>query len=273
MKRHGISNALCEHPFMSQALQNAEPLIERGYYEYKDYVKSTGKRLRDFRKDTPHSLLPCERYLMNVFQGTSLITNTVDQMTNCQLFLHRFPSPRTYHKEKIGHCTWIEYHFGYYVILLVSLYDMALILTNTVFCLGNKEQNCKPDIIKSNDHLRGTSTKASLNELDKFVKPYRQVRNLHVHRGHSPDVPEILQSENLETLMMASKLSIISSSQSVSPQDLDLLFWTNTYDIMNHLSNDLEQLQSILSTLFDSLLPEYKKHTLMLHSKDGSNPS
>ena len=93
------------------------------------------------------------------------ILNATERLEICRTFVRRFPSPRTYQKSGIGHHTWLEYHFGYYIILLVSLADVALILTNEVFGLGNQERNCKSDIIKSNDYIRGTKVKTALDAL------------------------------------------------------------------------------------------------------------
>ncbi len=144
----------------------------------------------------------------------------------------------------------------------MSLADVALILTNEVFGLGNQERNCKSDIIKSNDYIRGTKVKTALDALEVLVKPYRRVRNVHVHRGKSPDIPDLLNSEQLDQFMLTSKVALMSKPAK-TPEILDLMFSGQAREIVQRMTGELDELQKVLSRLFDSILPTYETHVVL----------
>ena len=259
MKRKRVDEVLSKHPFMQRLMKDTKPIVLRCSEVYIEYVKRTGKiRMAKPAKPLP----PNERYRVDVFQRAMAILNATERLEICRTFVRRFPSPRTYQKSGIGHHTWLEYHFGYYIILLVSLADVALILTNEVFGLGNQERNCKSDIIKSNDYIRGTKVKTALDALEVLVKPYRRVRNVHVHRGKSPDIPDLLNSEQLDQFMLTSKVALMSKPAK-TPEILDLMFSGQAREIVQRMTGELDELQKVLSRLFDSILPTYETHVVL----------
>ncbi len=259
MKRKRVDEVLSKHPLMQRLMKDTKPIVLRCSEVYNEYVKRTGK-IRMAKPTKP--LTPNERYRVDVFQRAVSILNATERLEICRTFVRRFPSPRTYQKSGIGHHTWLEYHFGYYIILLVSLADVALILTNEVFGLGNQERNCKSYIIKSNDYIRGTKVKTALDALEVLVKPYRRVRNMHVHRGKSPDIPDILNSEQLDQFMLTSKVAVMSKPAK-TPEILDLMFSGQAREIVQRMTGELDELQKVLSRLFDSILPTYETHVVL----------
>ena len=239
-----------------------QSIILSGSEAHHEHVNRTGK-MRMPRP--PRLLLPNERYRMGVFVRAMALVTSTERLETCRTFVQRFPSPRTYVKNGIGHHTWLQYHFGYYVILLVGLPDVALILTNAVFSLGNADRNCKPDIIKNNAYVRGTRAKTGLDALEHLVTSYRTLRNIHVHRGRPPDIPEIMDSDDLDYFMVMSDVSL-TSKPLVPPEVLDCMFKGPTTEIVKRMAHELDELQHVLSRFFDSLLPTYRAH---VKARDG----
>jgi hypothetical protein len=174
---------LASHPFAQKVFKNLQPLVETAGSKLTDLWKK-GK----WRNKGTSNFWEYEYYDYDVFTKLSSVTSATERLEQSQIFIRTFPKPRSYEKLRINQYTWIEYHYSNYIITLVGLFDIALTLTNSVFRLGNRERDCKADLISMNSWVVKTPVKQAIKDLDDLIKPHRESRNLHVHRGTLPDI-------------------------------------------------------------------------------------
>ncbi|MBT4480244.1 MAG: hypothetical protein HOC69_04315 [Candidatus Marinimicrobia bacterium] len=109
----------------------------------------------------------------------------------------------------------INYHFGYYRIGIVSVYDVALQIVNAVIRLGipNKEVNRRA--VMNNLLIKDLKLDAFLKDIDKVVAVYRGERNRQIHQGVGNSISAYFQNTAV------SSLSIIESISPIAPQLFD----------------------------------------------------
>lgn len=261
-----------EHPFLTKLLDNLQPVLKRATKRLSKYIKKTGKvRI----KDQAFPLQEHEQYDVSVFYRLGAITNALRTLKNTLRFMTSFPRPRTYEKAGISQDVWIDYHFSYYIITFVSFADMVLILTNTVFQLGLREKDCKPDIIKNNSWIKDTKVRKALDKIDEIVKPYREPRNIHVHRGEIPRIYEFCNSELYDTLkIISSTRTLIRDFLSKSDNKiLGFAFKIEIKKIITKLENDYIRLLSAIAYLFDELYKKYNECSKLSHELAGWIPT
>jgi hypothetical protein len=251
MKNH---EQLAAHPFMEKNFSWIKPIIDK-------FVPIMMKRIREtgeIRNKGKTVLEISENYHIAIFQRASTLINTVERLKISLLYIEKFPSPRTYKKKGISQFSWLEYHYSYFVVTYHSLFDIALILTNTVFQLGILEKDCKPSIIKDNLWVKQTNVRATLVALDKITSTYGEKRNLFIHRGEMPDVKTITESDFIDLLNLFS--TVDQHSKPIVPIDLiDNGYMYVSEKIIIELKKDVEKAQKAVSRFFDSLLPIYNE--------------
>ena len=256
-----VEKELASHPLIKEVMDNLRPLLKRNARKLMDLAEKGIVRSKE--KD---ELFEYEWYDTEVFTHLSAIVFGIDRLKYSQNFIRTFPRLRSYEKEGIDQADWIEYHYSYYVITLVSLYDIALILTNAVFRLGNHERDCKPDLIKKNTWVRDTPVKQALDELDILVRRHREGRNLHVHRGQVQNIALVMESEDLDRLKLISSVHMYSEPI-VDKEIVDLAYKGHVEEISSRLQEEKKQTQDAIWTLFDVLLPVYQEKATELKEK------
>jgi hypothetical protein len=146
------------------------------------------------------------------------------------------------------------------------LFDIALILTNSVFRLGNRERDCKADLIMKNSWVRQTSVKQTLADLDQLIKPHREGRNLHLHRGQMPDVASTMGLEELDLLRVYSFVQM-RVEPIVDREIIDWAYKGATKEIIEKLQEERGNIHNIIWQFFDDLFPIYEKKSIKLHQK------
>lgn len=253
MKNH---EKLSDHPFNKKNIEYVKPVFNKLTPKMVKYVQKTGK----IRNKGRVFLGDLEYYHVTIFQKASAIIGAVERLENSLLYIQKFPSPRTYEKKGVHQFSWLEYHYSYFVVTYHSLFDTALILTNTVFQLGFSEKDCKPSRIISNRLVKSTSAKSALTALEKVTSKYENIRNLFVHRGEMPDVKSITNSDMLDLLKMYN--TVHRHSDPIVPLDiLDNVFKYESQKIITKLDGDMVKAQEAISRLFDALLPIYRNKT------------
>jgi hypothetical protein len=120
---------LSSHAFSKYIMESVKPILERAVPRMQRALARTGKH----RSDEEADLSDPEQYHFNVFSRLSPITTAFERFSQVQLFLKSFPRPKTYRSAGISQDKWLEYHYGVYIVTVVSLADLALLLTNAVF--------------------------------------------------------------------------------------------------------------------------------------------
>jgi hypothetical protein len=253
---------LASHPFAKKVMDKVSPLLAASIRKLQD-VAQQGK----VKSKEKNELWEYEWYGYEVCTHLSAITSGSARLEQSQNFIHTFPRPRSYEKEGIHQSIWIEYHYSYYVITLVSLFDIALILTNSVFRLGNREQDCKAELIMMNRWVRQTSVKRALSDLNELIKPHRKTRNLHVHRGEVPDIASVMKSDELDWLNLCSILIQMQDEPNIDRRIIDNAYKGRMKELCEKLQAERDKIHDTIWRLFDGLLPIYDEKSSVLHEK------
>lgn len=244
---------LPSHPLLTEIFNNNKPYLDYATAELLKRVEETG----EIRNPKNVSLDDKQYFHISVFHKVSAIISGVDRLDYAKKYIERFPSPRTYERKGITQYMWIEYHYSFFVITVDSLFDMALILINEIFQLGNSERNCTPNIIKKNSWIKKSAIASSLGKLEKVTSSYRPIRNLYVHRGEVPDILSITESDTLDLLKLYSSVRL-HSDPIIDVSILDSVFNYESKKICSELENEIEKVCEIIWDLFTNLLPKYK---------------
>ena len=131
----------------------------------------------------PYSPSELERYSFAVMGWIHRIGNCFKALEHTRVYMQHFSSNKWYKEAGIVQGNYINYHYIKYAITVVTIVDVCLILTNDTFRLGNPERLCYPENITKNSWVTSSKVDKSLNKLQKIVEPWREPRNLFVHRG------------------------------------------------------------------------------------------
>lgn len=272
---------LLAHPFTLSVLKN-QGMILPHLNDYAARVSQSGQEPR-------LSLPPEMAYHYNVGHYYTSILGTVERIEQVPIFLRRFPNSRFFVQNKITLYRWINYHYTNYLIMSVSLYDIALLLTNETFMLGNAPRHCNESNVAKHKLVRETNVRIALDNLRKAVDDYREPRHLFVHRGHTPpmgfldmiEMHEFLQEiEEDEFLRETEEESVDAKPEITNLYDL-LSSSTIRQDLYRHerrrlvaqMSEKSNELVNILLDLFSSLLPIYESTSKQLSKKVNSRPT
>lgn len=265
-EKHRVSriDQLAEHRFSKLVMQNVQPLIKATEPQllqaveegtFKPRLNSRGEILLDkpdpWRKS---DLAPEQTYHSDAALYLANLIGAVERLGEVEVYLHRFPQPRTYEKQKITEDKWIHYHHSNYLLTIVSIYDIALILTNIIFLLKLVPQECKHKTILKNDSVKSTLVALTLKNLDKIISDYRKPRNLYVHRNELPTI------KSIELLKILSLLQNFDISY-LPTKHLDILYETARKNLITDLSRDTDKITDGLSRFFDALYPIYVQQT------------
>ena len=256
------------HPFTGKVLERARSILSSRPEVIErmpsSFLSGKGKdNLKLFLAKVPEY----ERYDWEVFTQLSSIYSVIERLEFSQNYIRTFPQSHSYEKEGITQHDWIEYHYSYYVITLISLSDVALKLTNAVFRLGNRERDCKADLIKKNTWVRATPVKQALDRLDQLIQPHREGRNLHVHHGKVQDIASVMESEGLGFLKVM-RFVQMHSEPIVDKEKIDLAYKGHVAEISSRLQEEEKRIQDALWILFDTLLPVYHEKVIELEGKE-----
>ena len=249
---------LASHPLMKRVFENVKPTLD-GSTERLKKAALKGK----ICAESEGAITESQSYQVDVFQRANAVLDCVYQLEDIRKFIKRFPSPRTYEKEGISQYRWIEYHYSFFVVTLVSMQDTALILVNAVFRLGNPEKSCRAEIIKKNECVRNSGVNKRLDKLEAIVSPHRPVRNSYVHRRMAPELYKIFGSNLLDHLKLHSFINL-HHDPIVDKQLMDLAFKGETTKISERLGTEISKGKDAVWRLFDSLFPIYQGHTASL---------
>jgi hypothetical protein len=136
--------ALAAHPLMKLAMENVVPLLEEAKFGLVALAEKS-----EVRREGEATLLEYEFYDDDVFRNAGAAVEALDRLGQSQRLIEA-ASKGSWEGSGLDRHMWIEYHYSYYIVTFVSLADIALVLTNSAFRLGNRERDCKPDTITRN---------------------------------------------------------------------------------------------------------------------------
>lgn len=188
---------LLEHPFVFSVLENekipSEPLTEKAMQAYKS------------GQEPQYAFTPEMAYHHNVNHYLISLIRTVERIEQVPIFLRRFPNSKYFAENNITLHKWVNYHYTNFLIMSVSLYDIALLLTNEVFVLGIEARFCNEKSVAKHKLVKGTSVKISLDNLARAIDAYRDPRHFFVHRGYAPSMGFMDKLDDYDFLQKAEK--------------------------------------------------------------------
>ncbi len=248
---HSITGLLLENlkPMLGEAGNALTKLAEEGEIRNREQVTLSEKEFYDY----------------DVFRRFSKVIGAFERLEASQRIIEKAPRS-SWESAGFDRHTWIEYHYSYYVLTLVSIADIATLLTNAVFRLGNRERDCKADIVIKNWWVTQTPAKGALEELSKLVNPHKAGRNIHVHRGELQSIAEVMGSEMLD------RLELVSSAQRfgkpvADPVILDRAYEAEIQKIAGTLSQERSEICGSVVQLLDALFAVYAVKSAALRAK------
>lgn len=188
---------LLEHPFVLNALKNekiaSKPLSEQAKQAYK------------IGQEPNFSFTPEMAYHHNVNHYLRSLIYTVERIEQAPIFLRRFPNSKFFSENNITLHKWVNYHYTNFLIMSVSLYDIALLLTNQVFVLKVEDRFCNEKSVAKHKLVKATSVKTSLDNLAKAIDEYRTPRHHFVHRGYAPSMGFMDKLDTYDFMQKAEK--------------------------------------------------------------------
>lgn len=244
------SHKIAGHPLAKKVLDDLRPLLESKASE----TNAESAQLSE-----------CVRYADNVFGHTFAIQSAIENLERSQHFIFSFPQPRRNAKQGVRQHDWIEYHYSHYLITLVSLLDISLILTNAVFCLGNRERDCRFDLITENSWVARTSVASALGDIRKLVQPHKKGRNELVHWGQTPKIASVMKSEYLKNLDRFSFIELCGKPV-VDRKTLELAYKGQVKKISAKLQAETNTTFDAVWEFFNKLEPIYQNHFATLRA-------
>jgi hypothetical protein len=254
------NDTLASHPLIKLALENLRPLLEEAGEGLLELAQQG-----EVRSEGDATVLEYEFYDDDVFRNAGAAVDALERLEQSQRLIEA-ASKSTWDGAGFDRHTWIEYHYSYYVVTLVSLADIALVLTNSVFRLGNRERDCKPDLIARNWWVAQTPAKAALEDLATLIRPYREGRNLHVHRGRLQGIAKVMGSKLLDQLKLFSFVERVGKPV-VASAVLEKGYSIEMPRISGRLEQERADVTARIVTVFDALYPVYKQKSEELHKK------
>lgn len=154
---------------------------------------------------------------------------------------------------------WIAYNYEHYAIVYQGILDIALLLTNEVFDMGDPYEKCSYSVVYNNTRIVGTGVRSILKKLNNTTHKHHEGKNLLVHRGERIELPvESRALAEADVINMAIKLGM-----EVGPDVREALvefFAIHTRkDLLAIMDKECKQIESQVEKLFDKLLPYYRR--------------
>lgn len=234
-----------EHPLLNKALGELRPLLES--IDPKIMAIKSSKE----RHSRAPKLSAEQTYHHCVFWYAKNMVEAFKQLNQVTMYIRDFPKPRSYFKQGITQYDWSQYHLHVYIVRIVSLYDIALKLTNGVFRLGVEDRQVRKDTVEDNLWVNRTRVSERLCDLRKSRLRVRKPRNLFVHSG---DLWKLDELDMLEIICLANKLHVTSK---YSANSIRNLFQSDINKLANRMSKEISSLEDKAIKLFDELMPVY----------------
>jgi hypothetical protein len=231
---NNYSSIILDHEFAEENREDALPYLEK-LLEGKSY--------------SPSEL---EKYSFSIMGWMHRILGSFTGLDHTRVYLRHFRSNKWYKEAGIVQGNYINYHYTKYTTTVITIMDICLILTNDTFRLENPEKLCNIDNIAGNSWVISSNVSKTLNKLNKIVKPWREPRNLFVHRGWQMYRSKLTALEEYELSHEKIKPELRISSQKIKS-----LYQSELLKIFNEFDEVEPPLFNAVIELLSKLLPIY----------------
>lgn len=214
--------------------------------------------------DPDLDITPEIAYHNSVFHYASNLIDAISRMEEVPIYLRRFPTSKYFNENGITLHKWINYHYSSYLVVVVSLYDIALLLTNAVFALGINPRFCNKKKVAKNEFVRKTEVKMCLDKLSEAIDDYRETRHLYVHRGSVPKLEFLDQLESIRHTSEAmdelelERIPVDIDNPLTSPYFVKDMYRYERRKLITQVMQMTDSFVEILIEFLDSLYPVYQ---------------
>ena len=207
-----------------------------------------------------------EKYSFSVMGWMQRLRNCFKDLEHTRVYMSHFRSNKWYREAGIVQSNYINYHYVKYAITVVTIMDVSLILTNDTFRLGNPERLCYPDNIIRNSWVISSNVHNTLNKLSRIVEPWREPRNLFIHRGWEIYREVLTALEGLELMQEKGMLDT-----NVPSHRIKFLYKSELSKIYKEFDKVEPPLFDAVIELLSRLLPIYKSWREKLQNPPARN--
>jgi len=232
-----------EHSLCIKACEKLRPLIETITPE--DLMIESSRE----RHARAPALSAEQTYHYYVFWYTINMVKAFSRLNHITIYIKDLPKPASYLRQGITQYDWIQYHYHFYIVNVVGLYDIALKLTNAIFRLGVDEKQVNKSSVEDNLWVKQPGVSKLLRTLREATSQHRGPRRLFIHGG---DLLKLDALDRLDVICMANKLTDEYSANAIKN-----LFEPDIDKLAGKMSNEISSLENIVINLFDKLLPVY----------------
>jgi hypothetical protein len=202
-------------------------------------------------------------YEFRVFAWITRLLESLHRARQSTVYLQRFPASKSYRRLGISASDWLEYHYAFYTITIGGVVDIALLLTNAVWELGNEERNCRWHIVVKDGQLSRAVVDA-LGRIDDVVRRTRDLRDRRVHRGKPINFSDVFQDDQagiFQFLDAARTAFLRDGNQPKWIEQVEPLlssgYASASTALIERVESELEEVDKQVETLFDALLPKF----------------
>ncbi len=178
--------AVKEHQLFKELFETVKPWV---FAETKKRIEQEGYQVMFGPNKLSFEFSPRQYYEYNSFLWCINLVSVFDRLENI-----RNMTRRTLHRKKSEDKSallqkWLIYNYEHYAIAYQGILEVALLLTNAVFDMGNPTRECSYRTVINNTRISGTNVGAILKKLNETVQKHREGKNLLVHRGEQVKLP------------------------------------------------------------------------------------
>jgi len=209
---------------------------------------------KKYQHDTAFSdFTQIDQYTLTLFKWLMRVWDCFQTLEHAGTYLAYFKNNKRYEEAEIGRIQHFNYHYFNYAITVVRIVDIMLILTNHTLRLGNPDELCRFDNISKNSWVRSAGLERILKKLNDLVKPWREPRNLFIHRGVKMDSSPLHHVEAWDLVIKRDA----SIAHTISASQIKRMYTTEVAVALKKFKQTDNQVFNIVKEVFSQLLPVY----------------
>lgn len=247
LKDKDASDNIWHHPFVEKVAANTMPALRE------EHARLSGETL-DTDKPPPPSLQHV--YHHEVFNYVGSLCSITQRLETIRSFLEAIPSTPQLDRLGLGRKDYIIYHYEKYLLVMVSVPDIALNLVNSVFNLGFPKHLAREHVLLNNNWVKASGTAEVLKRILASVKDLKSMRHMILHHGEEPVIQGMSPFFPLETAAFQRdpKFRKLAAEHR---QFLKRLRRSELQRLSYRMEKERKILMSGVSALFGKLLPVY----------------
>ncbi len=245
--------AVKKHQLFNELFENVKPWV---FPEIEKRIEQEGYQVMFGPNKLAFEFSPKQNYEYNSLRWCINLIAVFDRLENIRNMTRRSLYRKKNEDKSALLQEWLIYNYEHYAIAYQGILEIALLLTNAVFDMGNPPHECSYHTVCNNTRMAGTDVGAILKKLIKTVQKHREGKNLLVHRGERIELP----------IQMPSEVDLLYTAISVGIKLEDELRLLGEFlmihtrkDLLAIMDKECKQIESQVEKLLDKLLPVYRR--------------